>query len=132
MDGLDAEAAAGRFENAGEEGAGALAQPGFRLLAKHGELVREILILEAHPISEPAMDALRHLGGAGLGEGQAEDRRRIHPGQKQPQHPGGEHMGLAGAGRSRQRGMVARRRGAKLVACEACERAEAVGHASRR
>ena len=87
---------------------------------------------EPHPISEPAVDPPRHLGRAGLGEGQAEDRGRIDAGKQQPQHPRGQDMGLAGPRRRRQRGMVARMRGAELVAFEQGERAEAVGHRTPR
>ena len=128
VDGLDAQAAAGRLEHAGEQGAGPRAGLRPRILAERDQLMAEIGVLEPHPISEPRMDPPGHLGRARLGEGEAEDRGRIDAGEQQPQHPRGEDMGLAGPRRGRQRGMVARMRGAQLVAFEDGEGAEAIGH----
>ena len=53
------------------------------------------------------------------------------PDEQQAQHAGGEDVGLAGPRRRRQRRMVARLRGAQLVAFEDGERAEAVGPSRR-
>ena len=128
MDGLHAQAAAGRFEQAGEQGAGLGARLGPRILAERGQLGAEVRILEPNPVREPGVDPPRHLGRARLGEGQAQDRGGIDARQQQPEHAGGQDMGLAGPRRGRERRMAARLRGAMLRAFEAVERLEAMGH----
>jgi hypothetical protein len=125
VDGLDAKPAAGRLEHPREQGAGEVSHFGPGILVQRRQLELQLRILEPHPVGEPGMDPLGHLGRAGLGEGQAEDRGGVGAGEQQPQHPRREHVGLAGAGRGRKCGVVARRRGAALVALQMGERGDA-------
>ena len=101
VDGLDAHAA-GRVEHAGEELARTLQRVaiGHRAGERH-QLLREPALGLDRPLREPVVDAVRHLGRGGLGEGEAEDARGRRPRQHQRQHAVGEHLGLAGAGRGR-------------------------------
>jgi hypothetical protein len=121
VDGLDPEAAAGGVEHPGEEPAGAGAGLGAEILPERLELGGEIDVLQPNPISQPAMDPIRHLGRARLGEGEAQDRGRIGAVQQQPEHPRGEDVGLAGAGRGGERRMIARRGGGELLRFESGE-----------
>ena len=131
VDGLDAQAPAPRLEHAGEQGARLIEAVGIVRLAQAEQLLAKLRILEPYPEGEPLVDSLGHLGGPGFGEGQAEDRRGIGPRQQQPKDPRGEHVSLAGSGRGRKSGMVARRRGAQLVAFKSCEGLQAIGHTGR-
>ena len=47
---------------------------------------------------QPLEHLVRHVGGGGLGEGDAEDFRRIDAAQQQVDHALRQHIGLAGAG----------------------------------
>ena len=80
----------------------------------------ERVVVERDPVAERGEHPLRHVGGGGLGEGDAEDLLRRHAVEQQPDHALHQHMGLAGAGiggdegRSRRVGR-ARLRGADGV-----------------
>ena len=50
------------------------------------------------PARQPLLDAAGHLGGGRLGEGEADDAFRVGAAEQQPEHPIGQHAGLAGAG----------------------------------
>ncbi len=128
VDGLDAQAPAGGVEHPGEEAAGAGARFGAVILAEGAKLRGELGVLQPNPVREPPVDPVGHLGGAGLGEGEAEDRGGIDPGEQQAEDPGGEDVGLAGPRRGRERGMVARGGGVELLGFEPGEGAEAAGH----
>jgi hypothetical protein len=125
VDRLDPKPSARRIQHPGEQGPGALTHVGADILAEGPQFAGQLRILESYPISEPRMDAVRHLGGSRLGEGEAEDRGRVHPRQEKAKHPRGEHVSLARAGRSRKRGVVARARRAELVSRQARERFQA-------
>ena len=64
------------------------------------QVVGKRRIRQGRETAEIGLHARHHLGGRGLGEGEAEDLLRLAAGQQQAQHPIGEHAGLAGAGRS--------------------------------
>jgi hypothetical protein len=119
VDRHDPEAPARGVEHAGEQAAGLreLVRPG--LLAEREQLLPELGILEPHPISEAGMDAIRHLGRARLGEGEAQDRGRIGAAKQQPQHPRGQHVRLARPRRGGQSGMGVRSGRLGLLAFEA-------------
>ena len=68
---------------------------------------------EHRPGAEGAEQAVLHLGGGGLGVGEAEDLLRLGAGEEQARDAVGEHAGLAGAGVGGDpaRGRGRRRRG---------------------
>ena len=74
----------------------------------------ELRVGERRPFAEDVEDALRHLGGGGAGEGQAEDAAGVGAGEEQADDAVGEHMGLARAGIGRHPGRGARVRGVGL------------------
>ncbi len=127
MDGLDSQAAR-RLEHLGEQAPRPLASKRVVALAEASEVGRELAILHPHPGSKPLADAVRHLGGAGLGEGQAEDGFGRDALQQQPEHARGQDLGLAAARRRRQRSMPARVDRGGLVALELGERLQAAAH----
>ncbi len=96
--GLDLEAAR-RLDRAGEQlpGEGERRRPG---PAGPGfdDSLSQRLVVEARPPGELLEDAARHIGGGGLGEGKAEDLRRLRPGEQQPQHALRQNVRLAAAG----------------------------------
>jgi hypothetical protein len=111
VDRLDPQATARRIEYLGEQGARAVLQRLDRALAERDQIRRQRRRGHPHPCGQPPVDALRHLGCACLGEGQAEDRAGIDTAQQQAEHPRRQHLGLARAGRRGQpdvRGRVAR------------------------
>ena len=70
-------------------------------------------IIERDPVAERREHALGHVGGSGLGEGDAEDLFRRHAIEQQPNHALHQHMRLARAGigrHERRRGRVRRAR----------------------
>ncbi len=104
-----------RFDRAGEEPPRIL--KGLRIgRVRAGFLDRsgERLVVERRPFGERPEYAGRHIGGGGLGEGEAEDARWGRPGKQQPQHALGEHIGLAAAGVGRHPGGGAGRGGRRL------------------
>ena len=128
VDRLDAQPAAGRLEHAREQGARVGA--GFRrdVLAQSGEFLGERAVLHPHPARQPRVDAVGHLGGARLGEGEAENRGGIVAREQQPDHARGQHMRLAGAGRRRQPDEPPRIGRVGLRAFERAERRRAAAH----
>ncbi len=58
----------------------------------------ERFVVERRPGAQILEHFVGHIGGGGLGEGDAEDACRIDTRQQQPDHALGEHMRLAGAG----------------------------------
>ena len=117
VNGLNLEPAGG-FKRAGEQPAGnrqhrRIRPPPFDPLDRRGEL----LVVERRPLGEVVEDPLRHLGGGGLGEGQAEDAAGIVAGKQEPLDAAGEDEGLArpGIGRDPGRGGRIRRRRLRLL-----------------
>ena len=88
VDGLDAQAAAGRVEHAREQGPRPLTPLRPRILVEREQLLAELGILEPDPMGQPGMDALGHLGRARLGEGEAQDRGRIDARRAASEAPG--------------------------------------------
>ena len=62
----------------------------------HGFVERDVI--EHGPCPQRVEHAVRHVGGGGLGEGDAEDAAGIDAGEQQPDHALRQHVGLAGAG----------------------------------
>ena len=89
------------------------------------------VVRQRRPLAERAEDAARHLGGRDLGEGQAEDRRRIGAGEEQADHALRQHMRLAGAGIGDHPGGSGRV-GRLAAGCRACGRNRADAHRARR
>ena len=54
-------------------------------------------IVKRGPVTERFENAVRHIGGRGLGEGETEDFLGLRTLQQEPDHALREHMGLAGA-----------------------------------
>ena len=101
--------AARRVEHAREQRAGAFASAGSSCASPSASRSwRRSASRIRTQLREPRVDALRHLGRARLGEGQAQDRGGIDAGEQQPQHARRQHLGLAGAGRGRQPDLPAR------------------------
>jgi len=120
MDGLDLEAPR-RLQRSGEQRPRPRAFPGIDGGdADFAQGRIEGGIVERDPATEPVVDPRRHVGGRRLGEGDAEDARRIDPARSavehQPDHPLGQHMGLARAGIGRDEGRAGRIRGVRLLA----------------
>ena len=76
-----------------------------------GDLGVERLVGERRPFRQRLEHAVRHVGGGGLGVGEAEDLLRRRAAQQQPDHALRQHMGLARArigGDPGRRGRVGR------------------------
>ena len=97
-------------------------------LAEREQIVAQRDVGHPHPGGKPGGDAVGHFGGAGLGEGQAQDRAGIDLPEEQAEDSRGEDLGLAGARRSRQSGVRHRVRSALLVAFENGKGFEAARH----
>ena len=113
MDRLNAQAATRRIEHACKQRARPRLQVRRALLAQRFQIGVQLRCRHPHPGGEPVVDPLRHFGRARLGEGQAQDRRRIGAAQQQAKHARGEHLRLSRAGRCGQpdvRVRIARRR----------------------
>ena len=121
VDRLDLQAA-GRVERLGEQAprlgqcrrAGNIA---FKLLDAFGQR----RVVEGRPCAKFGEHPVRHLRGRRLGEGQAEDARRVGAGQKQADDAARQHVGLARAGVRRhpcRRVRVGRRLGHHRLRCE--------------
>ena len=90
VDRIDPEPPSRAIEHARKARAGALLHLRRRLGPDGDQVGREVLGLLAHPARQHRVDALGHLGGAGLGEGQAQDLLGRDVGaQQQPQHARG-------------------------------------------
>jgi hypothetical protein len=129
VDGVDLEPARG-LHRPGEEGARRPQAVASRGLALQGlQLAGERRIVQRHPAPEPLEHPDRHVGGGGLGEGEAQDPAGRRAGEEQAQHPVGEHLGLARAGVRRHPGGRPRVRGPALVVDRLVRDVEAAGHA---
>ena len=117
VDGLNAQAPR-RIEHPREQAPGALAHRRTDIGAQRREVLGQSAVLHPHPGGELGSDAVGHFGGPGLGEGQAEDALGRCPVEQQPQHPPGQHLGLARTGRGRKGGMDARINRRRLGAVE--------------
>lgn len=102
MNGLDAQAPTRRVENAREERPGPFAKLRRRDLAQRAQVGEQLGLGHPHPGGEAAIDPLRHLGSARLGEGEAQDRLGRDTREQQAEHAGGQHLRLAGARRGGQ------------------------------
>ena len=118
VDGLDAEAPARGVEHPSEQGSSLLEGLGIVRLPQRRQLFPERRSVQSHPIGQAGVDSVCHLGSAGLGKGQAEDRGRIHARKKQAQHASREHVRLARPRGSGKRRMVSGARRSKLIARE--------------
>jgi len=98
VDGLDAQAP-GRLDGAGEQLAGAgQALRRKRALAQRDQRVAQGGLGHHRPFAQPPEQPVLHLGGGGLGVGEAEDMLRLHPAEEEARHPVGQHAGLARPG----------------------------------
>ena len=115
VDRLDLQAAR-RIERMGEElprpARGRLVGNVARHLAK---LRRERLVPQRRPSRQPAVHAVGHLRGSGLGVGEAEDLGRGNAREKQPDHTQRQDVRLARARVGRDPGGMARVRRAALA-----------------
>ena len=90
---------AGRLQRAGKKPARQRTPRGIgRHMRPRLDRVIERGVVQRGPFGERVEDAFRHIGGGGLGEGDAEDFLGRHAAEQQPDHPLHQHMGLAGAG----------------------------------
>ena len=113
VDGLDAQPA-GRFDCAGKQTArtgksfgrlggkafGRLRGRGFARLRGHGPKFAQGRVQRRvgfhRPFAQKFEQPVLHLGGGGLGIGQAQNMLGLHPGQQQPRHAVGQNTGFAG------------------------------------
>ena len=98
VDGLHLESAR-RLQRQREQSPGARAQRRVRRDVRdsaNGGIER--CVVERGPPAQLIEHAVRHIGGGGLGEGDAENLRRIDAVEQQADHALREHVGLAGAG----------------------------------
>jgi hypothetical protein len=95
VDGLHLQPAR-RFQRASEQFACRLPQAWTRM-RNAGIADRRVqrVVVERHPMAEGGEHPLRHVGGGGFCEGDAEDLFRRHAVEQQPDHPLYQHMGLA-------------------------------------
>ena len=118
-----------RFDRSGEQlpGEGERRRTG-PAGAGRDNVLRERLVVEARPFGERHEDAAGHIGGGGLGEGQAEDLRRLRPSEQQPQHALGQHMRLAAAGIGGNPGRAGRIGGERLMTPQQIRNVEPLAH----
>ena len=96
VDGLDVHAA---VQDTGEQAAGAGPSFFVRGVAEEpGQAFVQLTLRGRRPGPQALGHPVGHLGGGGLGEGEAEDAPGRGAGQNQGEHPVGQHLGLAGAG----------------------------------
>ncbi len=104
VDGLHLQAAR-RLQRGSKQPARARAFLGAWLGAgRERDLLVERGVGKRGPAGQPLEHLVRHVGGGGLGEGDAEDFRRIDAAQQQVDHALGENIGLARAGIGRDEG----------------------------
>ena len=91
---------AGGVQHMGEQpaGRGHCVAAGARA-GQSGQVVLQRRIVGRRPGGEAGVDAIGHLRRRRFGEGDAENPVRRRAGEHQPQHPVGQHLGLAGTGR---------------------------------
>ena len=106
VDGLDLEPA-GAIEHLARTAAARAPASADRWVRRAQQVRSELAILEPDPRGETSADAVGHLRGRRLGEGQAQDRFRPRALQQQTQHARGQDLRLAGARRRRKRGVDA-------------------------
>ena len=100
---------AGCFHRAGEQAAGQFQPaPVRRVSVDRRDGMRQRRIVECHPAGQRREHLGGHVGRRRLGEGQRQDAGRVGVRQQQPDHPLGEHMGLARARMGRHPGGGAR------------------------
>ncbi len=99
VDRLDADAA-GRLDRLGEQLPRPRQPVGCRVVAftQFGQCRHQIGIRGHRPAAQRLEQPVLHLGGGGLGVGQAQDRQRVRTAQQEPRHAVGEHAGLARPG----------------------------------
>ena len=98
VDGLHFQAA-GCLQRAGEQSPRQRPPPGIRQDVRAGaDRVVERRIVERGPFGERVEHALGHVGGGGLGEGDAEDFFRLDALEQEIDHPLCQYMGLARTG----------------------------------
>ena len=101
-----------RLQRAGEQFSRFAAQLSVRMGDAYvADRCVECGIIQRHPMAKRGEHALGHVGGGGLGEGDAEDLFRRHARQQQADHALHQHMCLARAGigrHERGRGRVRR------------------------
>jgi hypothetical protein len=78
------------------------------------QLEAQVGVLQDRPLAQGVEQAALHLGGGGLGVGDAQDGLGRGVGQQQPRHPGDKGGGLARAGVGGDEHRLAGRRGADL------------------
>ena len=98
------------------------------ILAQREQFLAQRRIGQPHPRRQPLADPVGHFGGTGLGEGQAQDALGPDPAEQQAEHPRGQHLSLAGSGRSGHRGMRRRVDRAPLLAFKDGQRFQATRH----
>ena len=114
VDGVDLQSAR-RLQRQREELPRALPPPGVDpLLAGLAHRLVERRVVQHRPRPQVVEHAVRHVGGGGLGEGDAEDARRIDARQQQPDHALRQDVRLARAGIRRDPGRAGRVRGRGL------------------
>ena len=64
-------------------------------LAQRGKVCPKLVIRQHGPFAKPLEQAVLHLGGGGLGVGQAQNPLRLHPAKEQPRHAVDQHPRLA-------------------------------------
>ena len=88
-----------RLQRGGEQPARPRALRGVGFAAgRRFDLSVEFGVAERGPAGQPLEHLVRHVGGGGLGEGDAKNFRRIDAAQQQVDHALRQHIGLAGAG----------------------------------
>ncbi len=128
VQGLDLEPAR-RLDRAGEQLSrelelGRTGLPGAALDDRRGQR----LVIEARPVGQRLENAARHVGGGGLGEGEAEDLRRRRALEQEPQDALGQDVGLAAACVSRDPGGSRRVRRRRLRSAQRFGNDERAAH----
>ena len=114
VDGVDLQSAR-RLHRAGEERARELHLGTRRLRAfEFRQFLDEAVLVERHPAPQALEHADRHVGGGGLGEGEAQDPAGQGAREQQAHDAVGEHLGFSRARIGRHPGRGARVGGAAL------------------
>ena len=90
----------GRLKRAGKEPARACKIIGdkARPLAQRGKVRPQLVIRQHRPFAKALEQPVLHLGGGGLGVGQAQNALWLHPAEKEPRHAVDQHPRLARPG----------------------------------
>ena len=106
---------------------------GFRWFdAQRVQFPRQRRVVERDPLAERLLQPHRHLGGGGLGEGEALDALGRRAGQHQAQQPIGQQLGLARSGRGADEGGDRRIGGLELFRVGAVARRRPLPDPSRK